>query len=132
MIQGGRILRSSRPFWWRRRDPGASSASHAQQRVLRPDGARGAVGTGRSVELSQVEPGSESPVGMTTRHSIQFVQQYPPILSTSTGDQYVARAYADRQQGGLWEAWLVFFSLTTGAVLATDRETTQGKLEHIL
>jgi hypothetical protein len=69
---------------------------------------------------------------VTTRHSIQFVQQYPPILNTSTGDQYVARAYADRQQGGLWEAWLVFFSLTTGAVLATDRETTQGKLEHIL
>jgi hypothetical protein len=67
-----------------------------------------------------------------TKHTIQFVQQYTPILSTATGEQYVARAYTDRQPGGMWEAWLVFFSLTTGAVLATDRETTQGKREHIL
>ena len=71
-------------------------------------------------------------MSIMTQHTIQFVQQYTPILSTATGEQYVARAYTDRQPGGLWEAWLVFFSLTTGAVLATDRETTQGKLEYIL
>jgi hypothetical protein len=71
-------------------------------------------------------------VNIMTKHTIQFVQQYKPILSTATGEQYVARAYTDRQPGGLWEAWLVFFSLTTGAVLATDRETTQGKREHIV
>jgi hypothetical protein len=38
----------------------------------------------------------------------------------------------DRQPEGLWEAWLVFFSLSTGAAIATDRETTQGKREHVL
>ena len=71
-------------------------------------------------------------MSIMTQHTIQFVQQYTPILSTATGEQYVARAYTDRQPGGLWEAWLVFFSLTTGAVLATDRETTQGRREYIL
>ena len=66
------------------------------------------------------------------RHRIQFIQQYPYVLKTLRGDQYVGRVYADRQPGGLWEAWLVFFSLTTRAVLATDRETTQGKREHVV
>jgi hypothetical protein len=37
-----------------------------------------------------------------------------------------------RQPGGLWEAWLVFFSLRTGTTLATDRETTQSTREHVL
>jgi hypothetical protein len=63
---------------------------------------------------------------------IQFVRQYAPILRGPTGETFVARAYMDRQPGGLWEAWLVFFSLTTGAALAIDRETTQGKRDHVL
>ncbi len=63
---------------------------------------------------------------------IQFVRQYTPILRSPTGETFVARAYTDRQPGGLWEAWLVFFSLTTGDAVATDRETTQGKREHVL
>lgn len=63
---------------------------------------------------------------------IQFVRQYIQILKSPTGETFVARAYMDRQPGGLWEAWLVFFSLSTGAALATDRETTQGKREHLL
>ncbi len=66
------------------------------------------------------------------RTPIQLVRQYTPILKAPTGETFVARAYMDRQPGGLWEAWLVFFSLTTGAALATDRETTQGKREHVL
>lgn len=67
-----------------------------------------------------------------TRARIQFVQQYTPILVGPTGERYVAQAYMDRQPGGLWEAWLVFFSLETGAALATDRETTQSTREHII
>lgn len=63
---------------------------------------------------------------------IQFVRQYTPILRSPTGETFVARVYTDRQPGGLWEAWLVFFSLTTGGALATDRETTQGKREQVL
>jgi hypothetical protein len=67
-----------------------------------------------------------------TRARIQFVQQYTPILMGPTGESYVAQAYMDRQPGGLWEAWLVFFSLETGAALATDRETTQSTREHVI
>jgi hypothetical protein len=68
-----------------------------------------------------------------TRVAIQFVQHYTPILKAPTGERYVARAYMARQPGGgLWEAWLVFFSLKTGFALATDRETTQSTREHIL
>jgi hypothetical protein len=67
-----------------------------------------------------------------SRSRIQFVRQYTPILKDRGGETYVARAYMDRQPGGLWEAWLVFFSLGTGAAIATDRETTQGKREHVL
>jgi len=67
-----------------------------------------------------------------SRSRIQFVRQYTPILKGPGGEAYVARAYMDRQPGGLWEAWLVFFSLSTGTAIATDRETTQGKREHVL
>src|SRR5262245_15720838 len=64
---------------------------------------------------------------------IQLVREYAPPLRGSGGERYVARAYTARQPGrGLWEAWLVFFSLRTGAVLATDRETTQSARPHVL
>jgi hypothetical protein len=68
----------------------------------------------------------------TLKASIQFVQQYTPILKAPNGERYVARAYMSRQPGGLWEAWLVFFSLRTRVALATDRETTQSTREHVL
>jgi hypothetical protein len=64
--------------------------------------------------------------------AIQLVQAYAPIVRTGTRERYVAHAYMARQSGGLWEAWLVFFSLKTRSVLATDRETTQSTREHVL
>jgi hypothetical protein len=64
--------------------------------------------------------------------TIQFIQQYSPILNGPNGERYVARAYMDQQPSGLWEAWLVFFSLTSRVALATDRETTQSTREHTL
>ena len=75
---------------------------------------------------------SAPPAGRARPSRVQFVRQYPTILRSPSGESYVARAYTDRQPGGLWEAWLVFFSLTSGAALATDRETTQSKREHVL
>jgi hypothetical protein len=69
---------------------------------------------------------------VVTRQGIQFVQQYTPVLKNRTGERFAARAYAGRQPGGLWEAWLVFVSLRTGRAVATDRETTQSKREHVL
>src|SRR5262245_6674760 len=35
-------------------------------------------------------------------------------------------------RGELWEGWLAFLSLRTGAVVETERETTQGRREHLL
>jgi hypothetical protein len=67
-----------------------------------------------------------------TSARVTFVQRYTPVLKAPGGERYVARAYMDRQADGLWEAWLVFLPLTKGAALATGRETTQGKREHVL
>jgi hypothetical protein len=66
------------------------------------------------------------------RSGIQFVHQFLPVLRAPTRERYVAQAYTARQPGGLWEAWLVFFSLKTGLALATDRETTQSTRAHVL
>jgi hypothetical protein len=63
---------------------------------------------------------------------IRLAQRYLPVLRAPNGERYVARAYMARQPGGLWEAWLAFISLRTGAVLTTDRETTQSTRQHVL
>jgi len=76
--------------------------------------------------------GVTDPLVKTSKSRIQLVRQYTSILRGPTGEAYVARAYMDRQPGGLWEAWLVFFSLHSGTAVATDRETTQSKREHVL
>lgn len=68
--------------------------------------------------------------GMATL--IRLAQRYTPVLRAPGGERYVSRAYMARQPGGLWEAWLAFISLRTGAVLTTDRETTQSTREHVL
>src|SRR5262245_9435873 len=75
------------------------------------------------------DPSSPAP---SARARIQFVQHYTHVLASPTGERYVAQAYMDRQLGGLWEAWLVFFPLDTGSALVTDRETTQSTREHII
>jgi hypothetical protein len=62
----------------------------------------------------------------------QFAQEYTPLLRAPTGESYLARAYVGRLPDGLWEAWLVFFSLETGSPVATSRETTQSTREHAL
>jgi hypothetical protein len=63
---------------------------------------------------------------------IQLAQRYDFVLRGPNGERYVAQAYMAKQPGGLWEAWLAFFSLRTGAVLTTDRETTQSTRQHVL
>ena len=62
---------------------------------------------------------------------MEFVHEYATTLRTSSGDEYLVRVYADQQPGGLWEGWFVFFPLTGGPTLATDRETTQSKLDDV-
>jgi hypothetical protein len=62
---------------------------------------------------------------------MEFVHEYATILRIPSGDEYLTRVYADQQSGGLWEAWFVFFPVTGGPTLATDRETTQSKLDDV-
>jgi len=63
---------------------------------------------------------------------MEFVHEYQTPLRTADGEEYLARVYADQQPGGLWEAWFVFFPIAGGRTLATDRETTQSKLDDVI
>jgi hypothetical protein len=47
-------------------------------------------------------------------------------LVTSAPGTYRARVYGRAQADGRWGAWLVFFPVAGGRVIATDRETTQS------
>jgi hypothetical protein len=89
------------------------------------------LGAGEAALRERAAPELRPRVGRL-KASIQFVQQYTPILKAPNGERHVARAYMSRQPGGLWEGWLVFFSLRTRVALATDRETTQSTREHVL
>lgn len=62
---------------------------------------------------------------------IEFVHQYTAPTAGPDGQWHVVRAYTDQQPGGLWEGWFVFFPLSGGAPVATDRETTQSKREDV-
>jgi hypothetical protein len=63
---------------------------------------------------------------------VELIHQFRTLLPLADGRLYAARAYADRQPSGLWEAWFVFFPLDAGDPLATDRETTQSKREDVV
>jgi hypothetical protein len=63
---------------------------------------------------------------------VELIHQFRTLLPLADGRLYAARAYADRQPSGLWEAWFVFFPLETGEPVATDRETTQSKREDVV
>lgn len=62
---------------------------------------------------------------------IEFVRQYTTPTAGPGGEWHVVRAYADQQPGGLWEGWFVFFPLSGGRPVASDRETTQSKREDV-
>ena len=53
--------------------------------------------------------------GKTSKSRIQFVRQYPAILRGPAGEPFVARAYMDRQPGGLWEAYGPAITFYVGA-----------------
>jgi hypothetical protein len=63
---------------------------------------------------------------------VEFIHQFASPASSKSGARYLARVYADRQPRGLWEAWFVFFPVIGEGTLATDRETTQSKLEDVV
>ena len=62
---------------------------------------------------------------------VHFVTQYPQVLVSPDGHEYVARVYASTHALAGWDAWFVFFPLRGGRELATDRQTTQGSLAAV-
>ncbi len=61
----------------------------------------------------------------------QTVGQFDtPVVHTS-GARYQARACGRERQDGLWEGWIEFENIETGAVLRTVRETTQPNLTDL-
>jgi hypothetical protein len=58
--------------------------------------------------------------------SIELIHEYARVIHAGDGP-YLARAYATRQAGGLWEGFFAFLPLWRGRPLVTDRETTQSK-----
>ena len=44
---------------------------------------------------------------------------------------YRPRAFGDRQADGRWDGWLVFFPVSGGRAIVSDRETTQATLDAL-
>ena len=60
----------------------------------------------------------------------QTVAQFDtPIVFN--GQEYRARACGRQREDGLWEGWIEFENIATGAVLRTVRETTQPNLTDL-
>src|SRR5262249_9134959 len=62
---------------------------------------------------------------------IERLLSYSRIISDGA-DRYACCAYGEERPDSLWEGWLVFFPLDGGRPLATDRETTQPRREHVV
>jgi hypothetical protein len=53
---------------------------------------------------------------------LMLVHRYSSIVSSGL-DAYRPRAYAQQGPDGRWDAWIVFFRVGGGRVIATDRQT---------
>ncbi|HJZ84133.1 MAG TPA: hypothetical protein VKN99_03140 [Polyangia bacterium] len=63
---------------------------------------------------------------------IDFIRPYPFLVADGEGRRYACRAYGQPRPDDLWEGWFVFFPVDNGRrALATDRETTQPRRQHL-
>ena len=60
----------------------------------------------------------------------ELIQTYAETLRDARGDEYTVYAYGEAREDGNWEGWLEFHS-AAGAVLRTNRETTQPNREAL-
>jgi len=58
------------------------------------------------------------------------VHRYSSVLSTGL-DSYRPRVYAHQRPDGAWDAWIVFFRVGGGRVIATDRQQTANSLVEL-
>lgn len=62
---------------------------------------------------------------------VVLVQEFGSVVTSDEGKVHTAHAYASQQAEGTWAGWLVFFPLTGGRALPTDRETTQPNVDAV-
>ena len=60
----------------------------------------------------------------------ELIQTYAETLRDARGEEYTVHAYGEAREDGNWEGWLEFHS-ALGAVLRTNRETTQPNREAL-
>jgi hypothetical protein len=61
----------------------------------------------------------------------QLVHTYE-LITGPLGRVYRPRVYGQPQANGLWDGWLVFFPISAGSVVATERATTQDSIEALI
>ena len=60
----------------------------------------------------------------------ELIQTYAEVVRDGRGEEYTAHAYGEARADGNWEGWIEFHS-AAGAVLRTNRETTQPNREAL-
>jgi hypothetical protein len=61
----------------------------------------------------------------------QLVHTYE-LITGPLGRVYRPRVYGQPQANGQWDGWLVFFPISAGSVVATERATTQDSMEALM
>ena len=61
----------------------------------------------------------------------ELIHEYAETLHAADGRRYLVRAYGE-PYAHLWHGWLELAPLDGGAVLRTDRETTQPNREALV
>lgn len=59
------------------------------------------------------------------------IAQFDALVLDADGAEYQAKACGRERDDGLWEGWLEFQNLRTGAIVRTVRETTQPNVTDI-
>jgi hypothetical protein len=63
---------------------------------------------------------------------IQLIHEHATHVQMPDGRRYLARTYGESEPDGTWVGWLEFSPLDMpGAVLRTDRETSQSSREAL-
>jgi hypothetical protein len=78
--------------------------------------------------ISKPRPSIINLLGME-QTMFKLIQQYE--LVELGGLWYRPRAFGDRQANGRWDGWIVFFPVSGGRAIASDRETTQANRDAL-
>jgi hypothetical protein len=63
---------------------------------------------------------------------VEVIHEFAELLRAADGTAFVGRVYGGERRDGSWVGWLEFVAAGSGAVLRTERETTQSNREHLV